>query len=24
LPAGGFEANIEWLKEHWGDAADIS
>jgi tricarballylate dehydrogenase len=20
--AGGFEANIEWLKEHWGDAAD--
>src|SRR5258707_1247741 len=22
--AGGFEANIEWLKEHWGDAADNS
>ena len=20
--AGGFEANIEWLKEYWGDAAD--
>nr|WP_283817216.1 FAD-dependent tricarballylate dehydrogenase TcuA [Bradyrhizobium lablabi] len=20
--AGGFEANIEWLKEHWGEAAD--
>lgn len=20
--AGGFEANIEWLKEHWGDPAD--
>jgi tricarballylate dehydrogenase len=20
--AGGFEANIEWLKQHWGDAAD--
>ncbi len=20
--AGGFEANIEWLKEHWGDAAE--
>ena len=21
-PAGGFEANIPWLKEYWGDAAD--
>ena len=20
--SGGFEANIEWLKQHWGDAAD--
>src|SRR2546426_10653019 len=20
--AGGFEANIEWLKEYWGEAAD--
>src|SRR5205823_8695192 len=20
--AGGFEANIEWLKQYWGDAAD--
>src|SRR5258706_7451321 len=20
--AGGFEANIEWLREYWGDAAD--
>jgi len=20
--SGGFEANIEWLREHWGDAAD--
>src|SRR6185312_12610110 len=20
--AGGFEANVEWLKQHWGDAAD--
>src|SRR5919206_1799 len=20
--AGGFEANVEWLKEHWGEAAD--
>jgi tricarballylate dehydrogenase len=22
VAAGGFEANISWLKEHWGDAAD--
>ena len=22
VAAGGFEANIEWLKEYWGDAAD--
>jgi tricarballylate dehydrogenase len=22
IAAGGFEANISWLKEHWGDAAD--
>ena len=22
--AGGFEANIEWLKQYWGEAADIS
>jgi len=20
--AGGFEANIEWLKQYWGEAAD--
>jgi tricarballylate dehydrogenase len=22
IAAGGFEANISWLKQHWGDAAD--
>lgn len=22
VAAGGFEANLEWLKRHWGDAAD--
>src|SRR5207249_9161737 len=22
LAAGGFEANVEWLKEYWGDAAE--
>jgi len=22
VAAGGYEANIEWLKKHWGDAAD--
>jgi tricarballylate dehydrogenase len=22
IAAGGYEANIEWLKRHWGDAAD--
>ena len=22
VAAGGFEANLEWLKEYWGDAAD--
>jgi tricarballylate dehydrogenase len=22
VSSGGFQANIEWLKEHWGDAAD--
>jgi tricarballylate dehydrogenase len=22
VAAGGFEANVEWLKEYWGDAAD--
>jgi tricarballylate dehydrogenase len=22
VAAGGFEANVSWLKEHWGDAAD--
>src|SRR5436309_2793357 len=22
LTSGGFEANIEWLKRYWGDAAD--
>ena len=22
LSSGGFEANLEWLKEGWGDAAD--
>lgn len=22
VAAGGFEANLSWLKEHWGDAAD--
>jgi tricarballylate dehydrogenase len=22
IAAGGYEANIEWLKKHWGDAAD--
>jgi tricarballylate dehydrogenase len=22
LASGGFEANVEWLKEYWGDAAD--
>src|SRR4029077_4771541 len=22
VAAGGYEANIEWLKRHWGDAAD--
>ena len=22
VASGGFEANIEWLKRYWGDAAD--
>ena len=22
MPSGGFQANIAWLKEYWGDAAD--